>query len=227
MKYVGLSSPCVRGGNCKPHILRLLSGEASNIRRKPTLQRWCVTVNWPTPIRKSRLALTKRIAPRRKENSRLKSDTLLQSKIGRDALPPGWTFAPLGDVAEIIAGQSPPGETYTRHPAGLPFFQGKVDFGQKHPVPRAWCTAPIRIAEAGDILISVRAPVGPTNIADRKCCIGRGLAAIRPYNHFDSTFIRFALKHEEAALVKLSSGSTFAAITMRDLTSLAIPLPPL
>jgi type I restriction enzyme S subunit len=104
-------------------------------------------------------------------------------------LPSGWQWFKLGDVCDIIAGQSPPGDTYRTSPTGLPFFQGKADFGLRHPVARAWCASPIKVAEPGDILISVRAPVGPTNVAEVRCCIGRGLAAIRPRSTVDRDFI--------------------------------------
>ena len=134
----------------------------------------------------------------------------------------------LGEIATIIAGQSPPGSTYNESGLGLPFFQGKADFGKTHPVARKWCVAPKKIAEVGDILISVRAPVGPTNIAGERCCIGRGLAAIRP----DETialrdFVHWVIKHRESELVAKGQGSTFVAIGQKDLNSLTIPLPPL
>jgi len=82
----------------------------------------------------------------------------------------------ISNVCEIIMGQS-----YNKEGNGLPFYQGKVDFGKVYLLPPStWCTEPLKIAEPNDILISVRAPVGPTNICNEKCCIGRGLAAIRP-----------------------------------------------
>lgn len=87
----------------------------------------------------------------------------------------------LSDVAKIIMGQSPPSSTYNSTGKGLPFFQGKTDFGEMYPTPRVYCTEPNRIAEPGDILITVRAPVGPTNINFVQSCIGRGLAAIRVF----------------------------------------------
>ena len=146
---------------------------------------------------------------------------------GKRPLPEGWRLVKLGEMCEIIAGQSPPGETYRRSPEGIPFFQGKADFGPRHPIARMWCVAPIKIALSGDILISVRAPVGPTNIADVECCIGRGLAAIRPGSYADRDFILAVLKFSESKLAALGSGSTFDAIKRIDLESLTIPLPPL
>ncbi|MCX5772986.1 MAG: restriction endonuclease subunit S [Candidatus Hydrogenedentes bacterium] len=142
-------------------------------------------------------------------------------------LPSGWRWVKLGEVCEIIAGQSPPGSTYRTSPEGLPFFQGKADFGLLNPVPRVWCVEPNKIANPGDILISVRAPVGPTNVANMKCCIGRGLAAIQCGGKVDSDFILAALRRFENKLVQKGSGSTFEAISRDDLEKLAIPLPPL
>lgn len=133
----------------------------------------------------------------------------------------------LGEVCDIIAGQSPPGDTYRDEPSGLPFFQGKADFGSLHPVPRTWCVVPSKVAEPGDILISVRAPVGPTNVANTRCCIGRGLAAIRPRSGMDRDYVLFALRHFEDDLAALGSGSTFSAIGRRELESLVLPVPPL
>ncbi len=136
--------------------------------------------------------------------------------------------APLGEIATIVAGQLPPGHTYNQNGEGLPFFQGKADFGEIHPIARKWCVSPRKIAEAGDILISVRAPVGPTNVAGERCCIGRGLAAIRP----DETrvlrdFVLWHIKRSEPALVANGQGSTFSAIGKKDIESLPIPTPPL
>ena len=142
-------------------------------------------------------------------------------------LPDGRQWIRLGEVCEIIAGQSPPSSTYRTTPEGLPFFQGKADFGAASPIARVWCVAPKKVAYPDDILISVRAPVGPTNIADVECCIGRGLAAIRCGKNANRDFILHALRHYEEALVNKGTGSTFEAINRDDLESFAIPLPPL
>lgn len=134
----------------------------------------------------------------------------------------------LGEVASITAGQSPPGHTYNEDGVGLPFFQGKADFGEVNPVARRWCAVPKKIAETGDILISVRAPVGPTNIAGERCCIGRGLAAIRPDESLAlRDFVLWTIKYREPELVANGQGSTFTAIGQKYLSSFPIFLPPL
>lgn len=133
----------------------------------------------------------------------------------------------LDSVAEIIAGQSPPGSTYRDEPEGLPFYQGKADFGEMYPSPRKWCAEPKKVAEVGDILISVRAPVGPTNVADSRCCIGRGVAAIRAGRSVNPQYLLRALRHFEKVIAAKGTGSTFKAITQKNLRSIKIPLPPL
>ena len=96
-----------------------------------------------------------------------------------------WREVHLGDVAEIVMGQSPPGSTYNESGDGLPFFQGVKDFGYRNPTPRVFCSRPSRVAQLGDILFSVRAPIGRVNIADRECTIGRGLSIIQPRDKAD------------------------------------------
>src|SRR3972149_146891 len=102
-------------------------------------------------------------------------------------------MAGLASIADLIMGQSPPSSSYNESGEGLPFFQGKTDFGFRHPEVRLFCNAPLKIARPNDILMSVRAPVGPTNVANRECCIGRGLAAIRP-RAIDGAFLFFNLR---------------------------------
>ena len=144
-----------------------------------------------------------------------------------DRLPQGWKWAKLGDVCEVILGQSPPSSTYRKIPEGLPFFQGKADFGDISPNPTTWCVEPKKVAEAGDVLISMRAPVGPTNIANTRCCIGRGLAAIRCRNEADRDFVLAGLKLYESDISSMGTGSLFNAITGKQLKEFVFPLPPL
>lgn len=141
-------------------------------------------------------------------------------------LPSSWRWVKLGEVCEVIMGQSPPSSTYTTEGKGLPFFQGKTDFGDFYPTVRAWCTNPIKVAEEGDILISVRAPVGPINMNNLKCCIGRGLATIRCQDDIINWFIFWYLRSIESEVASLGSGSTFGAIKREDIVNLEIPLAP-
>ena len=101
----------------------------------------------------------------------------------RIAVDPEWPVVELGEVARVIAGQSPPGISYNTDGVGEPFYQGKTEFGNDYiGQPVKWTTDPRRFAEVTDILMSVRAPVGPVNLTNERVCIGRGLAAIRPAN---------------------------------------------
>lgn len=143
------------------------------------------------------------------------------------ALPDGWTTAPLVEVAEIILGQSPPSSTYNEDGRGLPFFQGKAEFGNLYPTPVKWCDTPKKIAEQGDILISVRAPVGTTNINPMKSCIGRGLAAIRPHADQDTFFFLHQLRHIEQELIDQATGTTFQSISGNILRNQRVKVAPL
>ena len=127
----------------------------------------------------------------------------------------------LSDVAELVMGQSPPSTSYNDACHGLPFYQGKTDFGATYPTPRIYCREPKKIAEAGDILMSVRAPVGATNLCHGKSCIGRGIAAIRPTG-IDRDFLYFYLKKIEAYIDSIGSGAIFRAINKSQLAELPI-----
>lgn len=140
-------------------------------------------------------------------------------------LPNGWKWVKLGDVCEVTMGQSPSSSTYRKSPEGIPFFQGKADFGKISPNPTTWCIKPKKIANVGDILISVRAPVGPTNIANFKCCIGRGLAAVSCNNDVSRDFILLCLKKFESNMSNQGAGSTFKAITVKQLKCFLLPMP--
>ena len=138
----------------------------------------------------------------------------------------GERRVPLADVATIVMGQSPPGSTYNEDGIGLPFFQGVRDFNYRHPTPRVYCSEPSRIAQPGDILLSVRAPIGRVNIADRECATGRGVAIIKPHAESDARYLEFALRHLEQSWDAIEgSGSVFGNATKRDLESLLLPWP--
>ena len=128
-------------------------------------------------------------------------------------LPNGWVWTTLEEISEIILGQSPPSSTYNTDGEGLPFYQGKLEFGKLYPTPRKWCTKPKKIAQKGDVFISIRAPVGPTNICPEKSAVGRGLAAIRGLNGIQPSFILFLMRRFENEIASRGTGTTFKAIT--------------
>ena len=133
----------------------------------------------------------------------------------------------MDDVCSVIQGQSPPGDTYNTNSVGLPLLQGKAEFGDIYPSAIRWCSAPSRIADPGDVLISIRAPVGPTNLCAVQSCIGRGLAAIRTQADMPSKYILYAIRATEEELRANSTGTTFEAIRGDDLRSHPLPVAPL
>jgi len=142
------------------------------------------------------------------------------------SLPDGWELSTLGESCVVILGQSPSSDTYNVDGVGLPFYQGKTEFGDLYPTPAKWCSLPNKIAEKDDILISVRAPVGPTNLCPEKSCIGRGIAALRPKNMPTKYFLHY-LRYIEKEWDSKATGTTFKAITGDVLRNQEIPLAPL
>jgi len=143
-------------------------------------------------------------------------------------IPAHWEVKRLKYVSRIIMGQSPPSDIVNILGDGLPFLQGNADFGAEHPTARTFCPFPNKVAAPKDILVSVRAPVGAINIADREYGIGRGLCAIRPYflqlePRYCSNFLQIA--HPQ--LNSIATGSTYDAVSSDDVSCLAFPLPPI
>lgn len=133
----------------------------------------------------------------------------------------------LQDCATIIAGQSPESKYYNTTGEGIPFFQGKADFGELYPKVRVYCSSPTKIAQYNDILLSVRAPVGPTNLSPGTVCIGRGLAAIRPDDSLDLKYLLYYFRYFETQLSAKGTGTTFKAINQKLIKNLEITIPPL
>ncbi|MBD5142158.1 MAG: restriction endonuclease subunit S [Ruminococcus sp.] len=132
----------------------------------------------------------------------------------------------LSDIANITMGQSPKGTSYNNEGIGTIFFQGKTDFGNRFPTVRVYTTEPKKVAQSGDILISVRAPVGDLNITNQKCCIGRGLASIRSKNN-NQSFLFYTLLNIKSQLdIFNSQGTVFGAINQKSLKDLSIIIPP-
>ena len=142
-------------------------------------------------------------------------------------IPKGWNVGQLSDIANIAMGQSPAGETYNENGNGMIFYQGCTDFGTRFPVPRVYTTAPTRFAKSGDILMSVRAPVGTLNVAIEDCSIGRGLAALNSIIG-SQLYLWYTLAgFKQLFNVLDGNGTTFGSITKDTLyeTKVVIPNP--
>jgi type I restriction enzyme S subunit len=141
-------------------------------------------------------------------------------------IPAHWEAERLKLVSFINMGQSPSSEIVNTSGEGLPFLQGNADFGTEHPTAQTFCPAPPKIAEFGDVLLSVRAPVGALNVADQKYGIGRGLCAIRPNSQIlERTFCHYVLQIARHQLNELAKGSTYDAVSSSEVSCLIIPLP--
>lgn len=128
----------------------------------------------------------------------------------------------LDELCDINMGQSPDSNSYNQEKDGLPFFQGNADFGELYPTTRMWCNKPLKVVEKDTLLISVRAPIGALNFATEKCCIGRGLAGIKPKEEVNLKYIFYCLKYKKVELNNKGTGSTFKAIAKTALGEIKI-----
>ena len=140
-------------------------------------------------------------------------------------IPQGWEVKKLKDACHLTMGQSPKSEFYNETGEGQPFHQGVTNFGERFPTDRLFCTVEGRVAEAGDILFSVRAPVGRMNIADKKIIIGRGLSAIR-HNDGHQAFLWEQLRNRFTEDDMMGNGAIFAAVTKDDMQGIELICPP-
>lgn len=147
--------------------------------------------------------------------------------IEKTSLPVGWELTALRKICEVIAGQSPESKFYNTNEEGLAFYQGKKEFTDKYiGQPTKWTTKITKEAIKNDILMSVRAPVGPVNFSIQKCCIGRGLAAIRASEKIDKEYLyNFLVKFENE--IEGNEGAVFNSINKSQIGAIPIPLPPL
>jgi type I restriction enzyme, S subunit len=147
-------------------------------------------------------------------------DGFEESELG--SVPKGWGLSTVGKAFVLTMGQSPPGDTYNQKADGLPFYQGRTDFGFRFPTKRIYCNAPTRLAEIGDALVSVRAPVGDVNMAIETCCIGRGVAAVR---HPDgcSGYTFYTMRNLGERFKNFNSeGTVFGSINKKDFEALPV-----
>ena len=148
---------------------------------------------------------------------------LVGSEVGE--VPEGWEVKALGDCFELTMGQSPPGSTYNDDGDGMPFFQGSTDFQFRYPDKRRFCTAPTRIAEPDDTLVSVRAPVGDINMAWERSCIGRGVAALR-HKSGSRSFTYYSVWAMQRELQQYEhTGTVFGAINRKQFQTLRVVEP--
>ena len=157
------------------------------------------------------------------ETASLFPSALQNSPLGK--VPKGWEVTTINEDFNLTMGQSPPGSTYNEDRKGMPFYQGRKDFGFRYPTRRVYCSAPKRFAEKGDTLVSVRAPVGDVNMVEEKCSIGRGVAAIRhktgsrSYTYYTMQSLQEIFSRYEA------EGTVFGSINKTDFQTLSLLRP--
>ena len=141
-------------------------------------------------------------------------------------IPDHWGVKKLSEFCDVLMGQSPPSSAYNFNGDGMPFFQGRKDFGDKYPQKTMWCSEPTRMANAGDVLLSVRAPVGDVNVAVDKCCIGRGLSALSMKNG-SREFLYYLIQHNRQRLKQIfeSEGTVFGCVNKDGLKNFEVLLP--
>jgi type I restriction enzyme S subunit len=151
-------------------------------------------------------------------------DSMEESELGE--IPAGWKVGDLGELCHLTMGQSPPGDAYNLSGEGLPFYQGRTDFGMRFPKTRMYSTLGNRKASPGDVLVSVRAPVGDLNQALEECVIGRGVAAVihrsgsQAYSYSLMQSIQHRLEYFNG------EGTVFGAINKTDFSSIPLVEPP-
>lgn len=154
------------------------------------------------------------------ENYKSSGGEMVESELGM--IPNGWEIARLDEIANITMGQSPKGSTYNEIGEGVVFYQGRTDFLNRFPNRRLYTTEPKRMANEGDILMSVRAPVGDINIANEECCIGRGLCSLSSKDNKNSYLLYTMLELKEKFNVFNGEGTVFGSINQKDLKGIKI-----
>lgn len=140
-------------------------------------------------------------------------------------MPDDWKVGNLYEIANVTMGQSPDGKSYNENGYGEVFYQGRAEFGSRYPTRRLYTTEPKRMANAGDILMSVRAPVGDINVALEKCCIGRGLASISSRDNFNSFILYTLMNLKRSFDIYNAEGTVFGAINKDSLNSIEVIIP--
>jgi type I restriction enzyme S subunit len=172
-----------------------------------------------------RIDLNKQLCEKLEETAQTLYRKYFVDDFDEENLPEGWRWGKLGEVAIISMGQSPIGESYNSDGLGEIFYQGRSDFGNRYPTIRMFTDEPTKIAKQGDVLLSVRAPVGDINIAPHNCCIGRGLASIRNKRKHKSYMFYLTKSLKSDFSIAASEGTIFGSINRETLININIIIP--
>lgn len=191
-----------------------------------------ITLSLPTLVEQKRIVeylymLDQKIDVNRQINDNLQQQAMaLYAEMFLNSSDNNVTSGTLSDIAAITMGQSPSGSSYNEDGVGEVFYQGRAEFGFRFPKRRLFTTEPKRMAETGDVLLSVRAPVGDLNVAYERCCIGRGLGAIHSKTGHSSfvLYTMFALRSQLD--VFNGEGTVFGSINRDALNAIPIDIPP-
>ena len=234
LKRIQLRLPPLPEQKAIAHILGTLDNKIElNHRMNQTLEKIAQALfkSWFVDFEPVKIKLEKRCQSKQSLSSlsaeiyNLFPDCLAESKLGK--IPRGWTVQPLRECFSLKMGQSPPGSTYNKQGEGIPFFQGRAEFGFRFPANRKFCTEPIRFAAHGDTLVSVRAPVGDMNVAREQCCIGRGIAALRHRSGSSSFTYYYATLALQQELQQFDhTGTVFGSINKKRFEVLNVIEPP-
>lgn len=140
-------------------------------------------------------------------------------------IPEDWEVKSLGDIAQINMGQSPDSKFYKSYKTGLPLIQGNADLKNKKQVIRFWSSQITKTCDEGEIIMTVRAPVGAIGLSTERSCIGRGVCSLKA-NNIEKFFLYFSLEFKESEWKALEQGSTFTAANSNQIKGFQIPLPP-
>ena len=223
LSQIPVAAPSPPAQRSIAHILGTLDDKIElNRRMNETLERMARALfkSWFVDFDPVRAKMEGRDTGLPQEIAELFPDRLVDSEMGE--IPEGWEVTSLKDCMSLTMGQSPPGSTYNGRGVGLPFFQGRSDFGFRYPERRRFCSAPTRIADPEDTMVSVRAPVGDINMAWERCCIGRGVAALR-HRSGSSSFTYHSVWAMQRELRKYEhTGTVFGAINKGQFEALKV-----
>ncbi len=141
-------------------------------------------------------------------------------------IPENWCWVKLEDISEIIMGQSPVGSDTTDDSSYMPLIGGAADMGIMYPLATRYTKVPTKISKDGDLILCIRATLGRPIFSDGKYCLGRGVAAIRPYTG-EKEYYRYFFLTFEQYLYDNATGTTFVQVNSRTLQKMPVPLPPL